>query len=480
MADALATLAAMIQVSEGHELVIRVKRQGRLAYCHYVDTREDTTMTTPWFHDIKTYLNKGIYPLNATENDKRTLRRLASGFFLDGDILYKRNADMLLLRCVIEKEAQEILEEVHEGTFGTHANGHSLARKILRVGYYWTTMEADCCQHVRRCVKCQVYVDHVHAALTALQNLTSPWPFSMWGIDMIGPIEPKASNRHRFILVAIDYFTKWVEAESYTSVSRNVVSRFIKRNIVCRYGVPADIITDNGTNLNNKVIAELCGKFQIRHRNSMLYRPQMNGVVKAANKNIKRIIQKMVVTYKDWHDMLPYALHGYRTMVRTPIGATPYALVYGMEAVLPVEIEIPSLRVIAEAEVEEAEWAQHRFDQLNLITEKRLRALCHGQLYQRRIKCAFDRRIRPRIFKEGDLVLRKILPAARDYRGKWAPKYEGPYVVRQAFSGRALILTDQDGRDLKNPSGNIARERESSPPTRIQQRKGQEEKVVGI
>ncbi|RDX67374.1 hypothetical protein CR513_53766, partial [Mucuna pruriens] len=82
------------------------------------------------------------------------LRRLASGFFLDGDTLYKRNADMFLLRCVDEKEAQEILEEVHEGTFGTHANGHSLARKILRAGYYWTTMEADCCRHVRRCVKC--------------------------------------------------------------------------------------------------------------------------------------------------------------------------------------------------------------------------------------------------------------------------------------------------------------------------------------
>ncbi|RDX72203.1 Retrovirus-related Pol polyprotein, partial [Mucuna pruriens] len=312
-------------------------------------------------------------------------------------------------------------------------------------------MEADCCQHVRRCMKCQMYADHIKIAPTTLQNLTSPWPFSMWGIDMIGPIEPKASNGHRFILMAIDYSTKWVEAESYASVSRNVVSRFIKRNLVCRYGIPADIITDNDTNLNNKVITELCEKFQIRHRNSTPYQPQMNGAVEAANKNIKKIIQKMVVTYKDWHDMLPYALHGYRTTIRTSTGATPYALVYGTEAVLPVEIEIPSLRVIAEVEVEEAEWAQHRFDQLNLITEKRLRAICHGRLYQRRIKRAFDKRSKPRAFKEGDLVLKKIFPTAKDYRGKWAPKYEGPYVVRQAFSGGALILTDKEGRDLKSP-----------------------------
>ncbi|RDX62614.1 Gag-Pol polyprotein, partial [Mucuna pruriens] len=268
---------------------------------------------------------------------------------------------------------------------------------------------------------------------------------------MIGPIEPKASNGHRFILVAVDYFTKWIEAESYASVSRNVVAKFIKRNLICRYGIPADIVTDNGTNLNNKVISELCGEFQIKHRNSTPYRPQMNGAVEAANKNIKKIIQKMVVTYKDWHDMLPYALHGYRSTARTSTGATPYALVYGMEAVLPVEVEIPSLRVIAEADVEEAEWARHRFDQLNLITEKRLRAICHGQLYQRRVKQAFDKKVRPRIFREGDLVLRKILPATKDFRGKWIPKYEGPYVVRQAFLGGALILTDQEGWDLKNP-----------------------------
>ncbi|RDY08030.1 Pol polyprotein, partial [Mucuna pruriens] len=115
---------------------------------------------------------------------------------------------------------------------------------------------------------------------------------------MIGPIEPKASNGHRFILVAIDYFTKWVEATSYSTVTRNVVVNFIKRDIICRYGLPAHIITDNGTNLN-KMMTELCEQFKIRHHNSTPYRPKMNGAVEAANKNIKKIVQKMVVTYKD-------------------------------------------------------------------------------------------------------------------------------------------------------------------------------------
>lgn len=106
----------------------------------------------------------------------------------------------------------------------------------------------------------------------------------------------------------------------------------------------------------------------------------------AANKNIKKIVQKMVVTYKDWHEMLPFALHGYRTSVRTSTGATPFSLVYGMEAVLSIEVEIPSMRVLMESELSEAEWVQSRYDQLNLIEEKRMTSLCHGQLYQKRMK----------------------------------------------------------------------------------------------
>ena len=104
----------------------------------------------------------------------------------------------------------------------------------------------------------------------------------------------------------------------------------------------------------------------------------MNGVVEAANKNIKKIIQKMVVTYKDWHEMLSFSLHGYRTSVCTSTGATPFSLVYGMEVVLPVEVEIPSLCMLMEAKLTEAEWCQTRYDQLNLIEEKRLTTMCHG------------------------------------------------------------------------------------------------------
>jgi len=256
------------------------------------------------------------------------------------------------------------------------------------------TMENDCCLHVRKCHKCQVYADNIHVSPTTLNILSAPWPFSMWGIDVIGAIEPKTSNGHRFILVAIDYFTKWVEATSYANVTRKVMAKFIRKELICRYGIPERIITDNATNLNNHMMSELCKEFKIKHHNSFPYRPKMNGAVEAANKNIKKIIQKMVVTYKDWHEMLPFALHGYCTSVRTSTRATPFSLVYGMEAVLPFEVEIPSLRVLMETKLEEAKWVQARYDQLSFIDEKRLATVCHEQLYQRRMKKAFDKKVR--------------------------------------------------------------------------------------
>jgi len=122
-----------------------------------------------------------------------------------------------------------------------------------------------------------------------------------------------------------------------------------------------------------------------------------------------------------------------------------------MEVVLPFEVEIPSLRVLMETKLEEAEWVKARYDQLNLIEEKRLAVVCHGQLYQRRMKKAFDKKVRPREFHEGDLVVKKIISIQKDNRGKWMPNYEGPYVVKKAFSGGALILTNMDGDELPLP-----------------------------
>ncbi|RVW49155.1 hypothetical protein CK203_087479 [Vitis vinifera] len=157
------------------------------------------------------------------------------------------------------------MREVHAGVSGPHMRGHMLARKIMRIGYFWLTMETDCCQFVQRCPECQIYGDLIHVPSLELHVLASPWPFSVWSIDIIGKISPKSSSGYEFILVAIDYFTK-VDVDT----------------LLQRYGIQ-------------------------QHR-SFVYKPQTNGAVETANKNIKRILRRMVETSQDWPEKLFFAL----------------------------------------------------------------------------------------------------------------------------------------------------------------------------
>ena len=160
MADALATLAAMFKVNSSAEVqLIRMSIREDPAHCLHV---KEEMNGKPWYYDILQYLKDQWYLEHVSENDKRTLRRLAIKFFLDGDILYKRGKDQVLLRCVESGEARRILEEVHEGVCGTHASGHKMARQIMRAGYYWLTLERDNIEYARKCHKCQIYADKIH------------------------------------------------------------------------------------------------------------------------------------------------------------------------------------------------------------------------------------------------------------------------------------------------------------------------------
>ncbi|XP_070026039.1 uncharacterized protein [Nicotiana sylvestris] len=200
----------------------------------------------PWFHDIREYIKSGVYPVQATDDQKRIIRHLASGFFLSGGILYKRTTDLGLLRCIDAKQASTIMAKVHG--------------------------------------------DLIHSPPSELHTMSAPWPFVAWGMDVIGPIGLEASSGHRFILVAIDYFNKWVEAVTFKYVTKKVVVDFVHSNLICRFGIPKVIITDNVANLNSLLIKEVCQQFKIMHRNSTPYCPMANGVVVAANKNIKKIL----------------------------------------------------------------------------------------------------------------------------------------------------------------------------------------------
>jgi len=146
--------------------------------------------------------------------------------------------------------------------------------------------------------------------------------------------------------------------------------------------------------------------------------------------------------------MLLYRLHAYYTTVRTSICATLYSLVHEMEAVMPLEVKIPSSKVLINGKLEYSEWAKLKFEQLNLISEKRLIINCHHQFYQSKMVKAYNNKFRLRVFKEGDLALNKILLIWGEDQSKRAPNYEGSYMVKKAFSGGALILTMMDRDDV--------------------------------
>ena len=119
------------------------------------------------------YVKGQQYPNLANDNDKRTLKRLAMGFFLDGEVLYKKSKDQILLRCVDATEAKKIVHEIHEGFCGTHASGHVMARQIMRARYYWMTLENDYINYIRKCHKCQIYADKIHVPPTSLNAMVS-------------------------------------------------------------------------------------------------------------------------------------------------------------------------------------------------------------------------------------------------------------------------------------------------------------------
>ena len=132
----------------------------------------------PWYHDIKAYIKNSEYSFDATDNEKKFIRRMVCQFFLSGEVLYKRNHDSTLLQCIDASEANHLMEKMHEGLLEAYASGPLLARKFFTVSYYWLTMENDCIKHVRTCHRSQTYQDRKNTPPQPLQSLAASWPFS--------------------------------------------------------------------------------------------------------------------------------------------------------------------------------------------------------------------------------------------------------------------------------------------------------------
>jgi hypothetical protein len=185
------------------------------------------------------------------------------------------------MQCILGDQGRELLQEIHVGTCGHHAGPRTLVRKASRQGFYWPTPVTESKDIVRRCEGCQFYVQQTHLPVQALQTIPITWPFVVYQLDMVGPLR-QAPGGFTHLLVAVDKFSKWIEAQPIVNVrSEEVVSCFT--DIIYHFGIPNTIITDNSTQFTGKKFLNFCDDNHIRVDWSAVAHPKANGQVERAN-----------------------------------------------------------------------------------------------------------------------------------------------------------------------------------------------------
>ncbi|CAL5444637.1 unnamed protein product [Camellia sinensis] len=367
--------------------------------------------TPDWRQVYIDYLKEGTLP--ESSRDIAHLKRRARRYFLDHNKLYRRSIAGTPLRCLSKEESDLVLERAHEIE---HQGGARLFKQLIHLGYYWPTMESDASHHVKKCQTCQKHRNLIHAPAVDLYSIRTPWPFHTWAFDLIGPISTP-SKGYKWILVATELSTKWVEVILLKNATGPVVANFIKENIICRFGVPNTIISDNSTAFIKKYVKSLLETYQVKHHKSTPYYSKGNGQAEATNKTLIRILSKMMDEFGGtWSKKLIVALWAYRTSKRKPTQATSYSLVYGSEAVLPIELETPSARMALTSGMV----LEPRTTRLEALEEKHDRVAKVMERYHESIARAYNQTVVPRKFKEGDLVWKIVDPIMR---GQPLPKF---------------------------------------------------------
>ncbi|KAL0439574.1 UNVERIFIED_CONTAM: Gag-Pol polyprotein [Sesamum latifolium] len=339
---------------------------------------------TSWKEDIVRFLTQGT-----TSGDPKEAKAMivkAARFVMIDGALYKRGFSQPFLKCLTPEEGNYVLRETREGICGNHLGGKALAGKVVRQ-------------------------------------------------DLVG-LFPQATGQRKFLIVVVDYFTKWVEAEPLAKITEKEVIKFLWKNIVCRFGIPHALISDNGTQFSGKKLKEWCEGLAIKQFFTSVSNPQANGQTEVTNRTILQHLKTRLGTAKGaWVEELPSVLWAYRTTPRTSTGESPFTLSYGTEAVAPAEIGELSWRV---KYYDAASNAQGLRMNLDFIDEAREMAAARAAMYKARMAKAYNARVKPRNFQVGDLVLRKA--EASSPVGKLDPKWEGPYKVVEIVNGRAYKL----------------------------------------
>ncbi|VFR03421.1 unnamed protein product, partial [Cuscuta campestris] len=321
-----------------------------------------------WIDEITMYILDGSLPIDPIA--EKVVKRRAPSYTLECNRLYKRSYNGTLLRCLRAGEAQKLMEEIHEGICSAHQGAFTMSRKVTLQGYFWPTIIRDCAEYVRKCKVCQEFQRMPGRPATNYTPISTAIPFAWWGIDLVG-ILPRGTGNNTYLVVAIDYFTKWVEAAPVPTITAEQMTKFVSKQILCRFGVPQQIITDNGTQFEAGGFNEFLQSWGIKHSYAAVGYPQTNGQVENTNRTIMDGLKKKIMECKTR---------------------------------APAETSLLSYRV----ETFDAQGNEENLRaELHLIDERRERAYMRAENYRRQVKSYHDQRVRPRQFKMGDWVLRK-------------------------------------------------------------------------